>query len=86
MANPHIAPSPPVLPKSAPPGKIKNLQALYAAVNAAAPIDGISSDGVTIWFPFGTTPQQVTAAQNAAAAYVDAPGTPNPPSQTLTGQ
>jgi hypothetical protein len=56
---------------------INNLAAFHAAIAAVAPIDGVSADG-TIWLQDSATPEQIVAAHDAAAAYVDPPDTPPP--------
>jgi hypothetical protein len=50
---------------------ISNLQAFHAAIAAVAPIDGVSADGVTIWFQSSATEAEKAAAHAAAAAFID---------------
>jgi hypothetical protein len=56
---------------------INNLAAFHAAIAAVAPIDGVSADG-TISLAESATAEQIVAAHDAAAAYVEAPDTPPP--------
>lgn len=66
---------------------ISNLQAFHAAISAIAPIDGVSADGVTVWFKKTATPAQIAAATAAMASYIDTAvvgfQAPNPPMQAL---
>jgi hypothetical protein len=52
---------------------IQNLPAFHAAIAAAAPINGVSADGTTIWFQASATPAQIAAAHAAATSYVETP-------------
>jgi hypothetical protein len=55
--------------------KIKNVEALHRAIAAVAPIDGVSADGVKIWFQEGATQEQIAAARAVAERYIDPPDT-----------
>lgn len=49
---------------------IKDLAGFDAAIRSVCPIDGVSADG-SIFFSTSATPLQITAANAAAAAFVD---------------
>ena len=58
------------------PPTVNNVQAFDVAIRAVCPeIDGVSTDGVTIWFQPSATAGQIVAATAAASSYVDPIGT-----------